>query len=89
MSTASQQTLRNSWKVKVLQPSSLHHTLVSILRQIQSIPSPIIYLRLILSAFAKFRIATISFFMSVLSHRMERLSFQWADFHEILYLGIF
>ena len=43
-----------------------------------------------LGAFVKLRKVTINFVMSVRpSVRMEQLSSNWADFHEILYLNIF
>ena len=52
------------------------------------------YVSNILGALEKLRQATVSFVMSVSlsispSVRKEQLGFQWTDFHEIWYLGIF
>jgi hypothetical protein len=44
------------------------------------------FLLVLLGDLAKFREGNISFVMSV---RMEKLSSQWTDFYEILYLSIF
>jgi hypothetical protein len=52
------------------------------------------YVNNILGAFEKLRQAAIGFVMSARlsaspSVRIDQLGFQWSDFHEILYLGIF